>query len=153
MRTNVAVMTAVFSVMAMVTVSAQTGQPPTPAQNVDDSEIEQFAEALQAIQVAQQQVQEDMQDIVQESTLGEERFNEIHETVNTTGDVPGNADEAEVQDYNMIVQELSEIQQNLQMEMATIVQDTGMDVERFNAIVMAIQQDESMWERVQDYMN
>lgn len=152
-KQTVVLLQAILLLLAAVAVSAQTRQPPAPAESVDDVELEQFAEALQAIQVAQQQVQMDMQEAVQGSTMGEERFNEIHESVNTSGEVPGDADEAEIQDYQVIVQELSEIQQDLQMEMATIVEDAGMEVERFNAIVMAIQQDESLWQRVQEVIN
>ncbi|TVR74019.1 MAG: DUF4168 domain-containing protein, partial [Spirochaetaceae bacterium] len=115
--------------------------------------LEQFAQALQTIQEAQQDVQMEMQEIVHGSVLGEERFNEIHETVNTTGEMPGNVDESEAQNYNTIVQELSTVQQDLQIEMATIVEDSGMEVERFNSIVMAIQQDEELWQRIQEIMN
>lgn len=132
---------------------AQTGQPPTPAENVGDAELEQFAQALQTIQGAQQDAQMEMQEIVQSSALGQERFNEIHETVNTTGEMPANVGDSEAQDYSVIVEELSTMQQDLQMEMATIVQDAGMEVERFNAIVMAIQQDEELWQRIQQIMN
>lgn len=132
---------------------AQTGQPPAPAEDVGEAELEQFAQALQTIQEAQQDVQMEMQEIVHGSALGEERFNEIHETVNTTGEMPGNVDESEAQNYNTIVQELSTVQQDLQIEMATIVEDSGMDVERFNSIVMAIQQDEGLWQRIQEIMN
>ncbi len=149
---GVLMLAVIFAFAGVGLVSAQTGQPPEPAQDVSDAELQQFAVALQSIQDAQQQVQEDMQVIVQDSALGEERFNEIHETVNTTGDMPADANESEMQDYQMVVQELSEVQQDLQMEMATIVEDAGMEVERFNAIVMAIQQDEELWQRIQQLM-
>lgn len=149
----------VLIIVTMLTIAmtglafGQTGQPPAPAENVDDAELQQFAQALNSIQTAQQEVQIEMQEIVAASPMGEERFNEIHETVNTTGEMPGNANEAETQDYQQIVQELSTVQQDLQVEMATIVQDTGMEVERFNSIVMAIQQDEDLWQRIQQIMN
>ena len=140
-----------FAVSAVA--MAQTGAPPAAAENVDDAELEQFARALQGIQVAQQEIQLEMQQVVQGSPLGEERFNEIHEVVNTTGNVPDNANDAEVEQYSAVVEELGTIQQDLQLEMASIVEDNEMEVERFNAIVMAIQQDEQIWNRVQDLMN
>lgn len=148
--------TVVLLLAGGVMVSAQTGDPgqaPAPATNVDNVELEQFAEALQGIQTAQEEVQQEMQEVVEASPLGQDRFNEIHEVVNTTGDVPGDVDDTEVESYSAIVQELSGIQQDLQMQMATIVEENGMDVERFNSIVMAVQQDEEMWQRVQQAMN
>jgi hypothetical protein len=145
--------TAVVFLAASAMVAAQTGAPPAAAENVNDAELEQFAQALQGIQVAQQEIQVEMQQIVQESPLGEERFNEIHEVVNTTGNVPDNANDTEIEHYGAVVEELGAIQQNLQLEMATIVEENDMEVERFNAIVMAIQQDEQIWNRVQEMMN
>lgn len=150
---NLLIMVSVLILALSGVAVAQTGQPPAPAEDVAEQELEQFAQALQSIQAAQQDVQLEMQEIIRASTLGEERFSEIHETVNSTGDMPGNARESEAEDYSTIVQELSVVQQDLQVEMASIVQDSGMEVERFNSIVMAIQQDEELWGRIQQIMN
>lgn len=151
-KNTVALLAVLLALVFVGGVSAQAEQP-APASEVSGAEVEQFAQALQGIQGAQEEVQQDMERIVGGSSLGEERFGEIHDAVNTTGDVPGDASEGEVESYSAIVQELSAIQQDLQMQMASIVEDHGLDVERFNAIVMAIQQDEQLWERVQASMN
>ncbi|SIQ63503.1 protein of unknown function [Alkalispirochaeta americana] len=151
-KSLITALTVVLALGVVGGISAQTEQP-APAADVSGAEIEQFAQALQGIQGAQEEIQQDMQRIVGGSSLGEERFGEIHDSVNTTGDVPGDASEGEVESYSAIVQELSAVQQDLQMQMASIVEEQGLDVERFNAIVMAIQQDEQLWERVQGSMN
>ncbi|MFW6251153.1 MAG: DUF4168 domain-containing protein, partial [Alkalispirochaetaceae bacterium] len=75
-----------FGVLAMPVV-AQTGSPgfgsqgqqqQQPQIDPDSQEFDRFVEALEDVQAVQEEVNEEVSEIISESSLSEERFNEIY---------------------------------------------------------------------------
>lgn len=148
------------------TVRAQQGQPqpgqpqPQPGEmqqprqmDVSESDLERFAVAIQQIQAIEQQAQAQMIEVIESQGLTIERFNEIAQSQqdpSMQGQVDVSGEEAEI--FDQAVERISGIRQEAEMEMESAVQQEGLDVEEFNLISQAVQQDPSLQQRVMEML-
>ncbi len=112
--------------------------------NPNSQEFVDFAEAMRGVQEVQETVNMEIDSIIAQTPLGEERFLEVYQEVQATGNVPEHLDQQEVMVYQEAMNEINEIQMASQEEMVAIVDDAGLSVTRFNEIVMALQEDPSL---------
>lgn len=126
---------------------------PTP-DDVSDEELSTFVEASDAIQPIQQQAQSDMQEIIEEEGIEFERFQQIMMAMQN----PQLADQMEVSaDEEQAIQEvqprLVEIEVEASDEIRSEIADKGLDVERYQAIFMSLQQHPELMERLENIVD
>ncbi len=142
----------VLSVMALMSapVAAQMQSQGSPAADVSDQELESFVTALEEVQEVQQDMATQSQESVQSSDMGEERFQELYQA-RQSGSEPANAaTDAENQEFEQLMADIQTIQQESNEAMVEAVQDEGLEVQRFNEIAQAVQQDQSLMQRMQE---
>lgn len=134
-----------------VALLVSVGVMPLLAQNsVTDEELASFADALNSVQAIQQQMVSDSQASVAGSELGEQRFQELFQAEQAGTDPEALPSESEQAEFDRVLQELQQIQQDSNQQMAEAVREEGLQVDRFNQIAQAVQQDQSLMQRLQD---
>ncbi len=128
-------------------------QPEAPQVDVDSAELDQFADAMNEVQEIQIDSQTRIESEIDASELDQQRFQEIHSAaINPQVEAPEDISDAEQAAYDDLLDDLVNVEQEAQEEMQMAVQDAGLDVERFNEIATAIQQDDELWQRLQERM-
>jgi hypothetical protein len=108
--------------------------------SVSDSELESFVAALQDVQSIRQSMAQETQQAVSDSELSQQRFEELYRS-EQGGSEPGEAaTETESQQFDQLMSQIQQIQQQSNQEMVQAVKDEGLTVSRFNQIAQAIQQ-------------
>ncbi len=125
----------------------------SPDIDVSDEELEQFVEVSSVVQGVQMEIQMEMVSIVEDEGLEVETYNQIAEARQM-----GQADEEldvspeELEKFESASESIAEVEKELESKMTTVVEDEGMEMDRFMAINMALQQDQSLQQRVQEIM-
>lgn len=117
------------------------------AQDISDEELEKFVEIDMQLQPMQQQAQQEMIATVEGKGMEVERFQEIAQSQQqgNTADITEN----ELQSFNEINEELSEIDNQLQQDMVAKIKEEGVAIERYQQIAMAVNQDQGLQQRLQ----
>ncbi|MFP4364619.1 MAG: DUF4168 domain-containing protein [Spirochaetia bacterium] len=118
-----------------------------------DEQLENFVAAIQDIQIIQEEVNEEIDDIISDSELSEERFSELYGLSQQGQDALSDVPQEEAEVFQGLMQDITTTQQEMQTEMVAIVEDNDMSVESFNQISSALQQDPQLMERVRGMMN
>ncbi len=142
------------------TVSAQQAPAPQPGgmqqprqMDVSESDLERFAVAIQQIQAIEQQAQAQMIEAIESQGLTLDRFNEIAQSQqdpSMQGQVDVSGEEVEI--FEQAVERITGIRQEADLEMETAVEQEGLNVEEFNLIAQAVQQDPSLQQRVMEML-
>jgi len=141
----------VFSAPAMAQMP-DLGQQPEIEQVTDD-ELNRFVTALQLVEEIQIETQATMSEAIEARGMSEQRFSEIHSVQqNPEMDLGDDISDAEEEAYEVVLAELIEVQQSAQQDMQSAVAGEGFDVQRFNEIIMAIQQDPQLAQQVQEML-
>lgn len=116
-------------------------QPEVPEVELEDDELERFAEALVDVQMIQQEAQVEVQEVIDDSPLSIERFQEIYQ-----GEMAPEMGEVDVDDdeqlaFDEALDTIEQIEIDAAAEMEAAVDDQDLDVERFNLLAQAIPQD------------
>ncbi len=127
-----------------------TNQGNSNQANVSEEQLEQFAAALENVQSIRQEMVQDTQGVVADSSLDESRFQELYRA-DQGGPAPSSeATDSEQSEYDQVMQEIQQIQQQSNQEMVEAVEEEGLDVQQFNQIAQAIQQDPELQARLQE---
>ncbi|MFP4561683.1 MAG: DUF4168 domain-containing protein [Spirochaetia bacterium] len=127
----------------MIFVSAQTvfaqeqgfdGQTEPVPDDVTEEELDVFFDALEEIIEKQQGYQEEADELVQESPLSAERFNEINRILHSFPEEKDTIDRTELRQYENIAESLEKLNREFTDESTVIIQDEGMSLERFQVI-------------------
>lgn len=118
------------------------GMQQAPDVDVDDDELERFAEALVDVQMIQQDAQVDVQEAVEESGIEMQRFQEIHQG-QMAPDAQGEVDASDEEEsaYDDAISNIEEIETAAAEEMEEAVADHDFETDRFNTLAQAIPQD------------
>ena len=111
-------------------------------QHRQDKEFDQFADIYIAIQAVSDSSEYEMVEIVQNSGMELSRFNEI-----AKGGQEGNDDnitDSEKGQLGSIGTQFQDVQQRQQEKAMKILEGSEMGIERYQAVLMAIQQDEKL---------
>ena len=137
-------------VMGSATVVAQnTKMPQQQNIEVSDSELSEFAKVFQQMRVINQEAQQQMIQVVQDSDLKLERFNEIHQA-NLDPNKEAKTTDAESKKYEVAVTKLETIQPKFQERMKNLIDNSSLSVERYQQLAMALQSDASLQQRLQE---
>jgi hypothetical protein len=127
-----------------------SGQGNSNQATVSQEELEQFAAALENVQSIRQEMVQDTQGAVADSALDESRFQELYRA-DQGGPAPSSeATDSEQAEYDQVMQEIQQIQQQSNEDMVQAVQEEGLEVQRFNQIARAIQQNPDLQQRFQE---
>jgi hypothetical protein len=120
---------------------------------IPDNELEDFVSALKDVEEIQETSQQTYTEMIEEEGMTEQRFGEIHnanQNPDSTGEIE--ISDQENESYQVLLGQLIEMQQEAQQEMQAAVTDNGLEVPRFNEILVAVQQDPGLQERVQELL-
>ncbi|MFO7780856.1 MAG: DUF4168 domain-containing protein [Spirochaetia bacterium] len=148
-----------------LTLSAQAGsQAPgdqgaqVPDVDPDSGEFDRFVDALKTVQNVQQDVNEEIDQLIADSPLSEEDFGQIHRELQgqpdrDNGRSGSEISEMEREQYRDLMERIGSTQESSQEEMISAIEDNGLDVNRFNEIMMAARSDAELQEKLQRELN
>jgi hypothetical protein len=121
------------------------------AETVSDTELKQFVTAFENVQQENQKAQQLMMTIISEEGLEVARFSEI-QRASITPDLEVNTSEEEMASYKKIMSKIEGMEPSIEERMIAHVTASGLDVERYQAIAVALQKDKGLQERFQGIM-
>jgi len=140
---------------------AQTQTPPSrpqpqqaPQVQVPPAELQKFAKTIKQLQAMQQQAQTAIVQVVQREGLSEARFVQIYQAQQNPQAQPKPAvTSQEKQKFAKAFTQAGQIQQQTQSKMQQVVQQQGLEVQRFNQILTVVKQDPTLRQKVLQLMN
>jgi hypothetical protein len=128
-------------------------QNPNSQQQVDisDADLEKFANAFKEIQVINQASQQQMIAVIQEEGMEVQRFNEIFQAEQNPNQKSEMNAEEETMFENINV-EIKTIQKDSEKKMIGKIEDKGLSVNRYQQIMMAIQNNPEMQGKLQKHL-
>lgn len=129
----------------------QQQMPDLPtSEDVSEEELNTFVETISEIEPIQVQLQSDVQEIIQGKEITMERFQQLMMAMQN----PQMAQQVEISDEERqqiqeIQPELSDLQMKAQEEMVGKIEENGMNIQRYQAIMMGAQQDQQLMTRLQ----
>lgn len=131
-------------------------QPPVqtaPQTPVSSAELQKFAKSVKQILVIEQGAQTEMAQVVKAEGLSEGRFIEIHQAQQNPKAQPKTAvSPQEKQKYDKAFTKLGEIEKKTQSQMVQVLQKEGLEVKRFNEILVAVRGNPSLRQQVQQML-
>lgn len=121
------------------------------AEEVSDTELQQFASALQQVQSVDQDAQQDMVKAVEEEGFEIQRFNEIHQAKLDPNQEADASNEEEVM-YEMASKELEKIQVDAQQKMQKKIAEEGLTVTRYQEIMASLQTNPDLQQKLQEIL-
>lgn len=137
----------------------QMQQPAAPDIDVSDDEAETFVDAAMDAQEVQMKAQKKMVGIIEEEGLDVETYQKIAQSTQM-GQSPqgqGQNQDTDISDEQMekfesASESLQEVQGEIQQEVVSAVEDAGMEMQRFQQISQAAQQDPELRKTIQSKM-
>ncbi|TVP60025.1 MAG: DUF4168 domain-containing protein [Nodularia sp. (in: Bacteria)] len=128
---------------------AQVEQPQGQT-TVSQEELQQFASVIPSLQEIGQASQQRSVQIIEQSPLSVERFQELSEAQQSPEAQPSSpVTPEEEQSFNQVASEIQLIQQETLSQQEEVVRAGGLEPNRFNEILVAIQQDPALQQQVQ----
>ncbi len=131
-------------------------QQPQPQQQQDipevsDEELENFVEAYGVVQEMQQDLNQDISKLIDDSSISQQEFQEMYQAQTTNNEATqSDVSDAKKQDFEKLKKEINGMQQELQEEMVSEIEEYDLSVKRFNSIIAAIQQDSELYKKFQE---
>ena len=136
-----------FMLVMLLSVTIQAQQT-----EFSDEELEQFADAVTEVMTIQQQGQTEMMTKIEEHDMDVQRFNEINMQAQEVPLDEIEATEEELESFQMINQEIEQIQIELEAELIETIEEQGLSLEKYEAIMGQYQQDPELQQRIQELM-
>jgi hypothetical protein len=129
--------------------SPAPASPTTPQTKVSADELKKFAGATKQLLAIVNETEGQMVQAVQKQGLSETRFNEIYQSKKNPAAKPAaQITPKEEESYKQAVSQLTQIQKDAQAKMDQVVQAQGLQMERFNQIFVAVQNDPQLRQEV-----
>lgn len=132
----------------------QQQQPQMPdvptSEDVSDEELNQFVTTISEIEPIQIELQTDVQKLVEEKNISMERFQQLMMAMQN----PQMADQVEISDEEReqiqnIQPDLTDLQMKAEEKIVEKIEENGLNVQRYQAIMMGAQQDQELMTRLQ----
>jgi len=137
-------------------VTAQTMPPAQQQQQVKtdftDQELKQFTEAAEAVNKISMEADAKMTKAIENAGLDLDTFNEIAAAQQNPNAKKPAADEAEMQKFQEVSGKLQEIQTEMQPKMVSAIEDSGMDINKYQEVMLAYQQSPELQAKVKQMM-
>lgn len=142
-----------FSVVAQTPVFPAIAEESLQGQaqtDVSQEELRQFAGILPRLQNIAETGQQRSLEIIQQSDISVERFQELSQAQQTPGSQPSSPPtQEEQQSFNQIAAQIDSIQQQTVLQQEEAVRAGGLELNRFNEIFIAVQQDPALQQQLQ----
>ena len=128
-------------------------QEPAEPVEVSDEELQEWVDVFVGVQEINQQIQMQLPPIIEEAGLSIEKFQEImqaEEMGQAREDI--DASESEMASYDEAMDEIMEIQEGAEEEMIEHIEGEGMELERYEQIMMALNQDPELAQRAEELL-
>ncbi len=125
-----------------------TGNQDQQQMEISDEELQNFVKASQEIQMLNSELQDKMIKLIEDSEMSLDRFQEISQQQQQGQEASLSEEEESI--MASIQEKMSEEQQAMRPEMDKILEENGMDAERYMAISRALQSDEELQQRYQE---
>lgn len=124
-------------------------QPEQQDIDVEDEELEQFADIYQDVMQKNQEAQEEMVEAIKKEGLSVEDYQKMREADNNP-----EADDQDVSDEDLAKKEnidnkIQEMEPKLQEEQTNIIEDSDLSVDRYQEIAMALRSDQDLQQKLQ----
>lgn len=116
--------------------------------NISDEELDKFADAVMAVQINNQQAQQEMIAIIQDEGLEIDRFVELQEAAENP-EIDSKATEKEIEQFNTSIEKIDKIQPELEKRAEEGIKTAGLSTDRFQELAAMVQQDETLQQRFQ----
>lgn len=145
------------SIALMLSAEVATAQMPAQAPQMqvadatsyNDEELKQFAEATKEVQKVQMEMQQKMVTAIQEEGLDPMQFQKMAQAQQSGAETADTEyTEEEQQAYANAMKAVMTMQQEVQAEMQTKLEDQGMTMQEYQMMAMAIQQSPEVTEKV-----
>ncbi len=131
----------------------QFEQETPPQIEVSDEELETFVDISAVAQQVQMEAQSDMIAVVESEDLSVETYNVIAESrYMEQPDEQLDVTQEELDKFESASERIGEMERDLDQSVAQAVEQEGMSMDRFMEINMALQQDPSLQQRIQQMM-
>ncbi|MBC9794372.1 DUF4168 domain-containing protein [Sinomicrobium weinanense] len=132
--------------MVGITAFAQTAEQKKV--EVSDDELGKIATALQGVQQINVQAQQKMMKTVVDKGFEMDRFNELYEASRSPEkNVDASAEEKEK--FGVVMNEMQKMQTGFQKQMEETITKTGISLDRYQEVAMALQTDTDLQKRLQ----
>lgn len=146
---------AVLLLMGAVATSpalAQQAPQPQPTQTqLSEGQISRFVIAYQAVQTIRAEAQPEFIAAVEAEGLTVEEFNAIAEAQQNP-ETTAQISPEQAEQFTAAVNQLTVIQEEVQAEMQVAIQDAGLTIEEYQAILGAAQQDETLRQQINEQL-
>lgn len=117
-------------------------QQAAPDVDLSEEEAETFADAIIAAQKVQAGAQQELVSIIEDEGLDIETFQQIAQA-SQQGQEPADSvvEDGDMEKFDSANESIKEAQEGIQSDVADAVEETGMEMERFQEINRAVQQD------------
>lgn len=148
--------------------SQQQGQPgqmqqeSAPEVDLSDEEANTFADAAMAAQEIQMEAQQKMVGIIEDEGLDVETYQKIAQSQQMgqgqgaqgqgSDTAADDISDSDMEKYENATQAIQDAQEGIQEEVASAVEDEGMEMQRFQEISQAAQQDPELQKQIQQKM-
>ena len=113
-----------------------------------DAELRQFAGAVQKVLNIQEESQGKMMASIEDSDLTVDRFNEMLMQGQQQGMEAIEATEEEMMAFNSAINDVQQLQQQMQIEMMDAITEEGLDVQKYQGIMQAYEQNPEIQAKV-----
>lgn len=142
----------VMMITAATTSFAQMAPAPGGSSDISDSDIEQFVAIQKKTMPAQMEAQKKMVEAIQEEGMEPQRFQELFMAKQQGKLDDASPTEEEEKALTSAVATITEIQKDVQGKVQTEVEASGMDMMKYQQIVMKYQQDQEMRSKIDGMM-
>lgn len=116
--------------------------------DISDEELNKFADAVMAVQINNQQAQQQMIAIIQKEGLEIDRFVELQEAAENP-EIDSKATKKEMEQFNTLIEKIDKIQPELEQRAEEGIKTAGLSTDRFQELAAIVQQDETLQQRFQ----
>ncbi|MFH5833699.1 DUF4168 domain-containing protein [Halalkalibaculum sp. DA3122] len=124
-------------------------QQQAPEVDLSDEEVGTFADAIMNAQQIQMKAQQQMVGIIKEEGLDVETYQQIAKSTQM-GESPeeSGASQEDIEKFESASEAMQEAQKEIQNQIASAVEETGMEMQRFQEINRAVQQDPELQKQI-----
>lgn len=127
--------------------------PEVTSQEVSQEDLEKFAQAVKAIQTIEEQAQTEMTQALENEGLNFDQYRTILQgQENPEAQAASEVTQDQKESFKRVNNRVAEIQEAAQSKMQEAVEAQGLKVERFQEISMAIQQNPTLREQIQQLL-
>ncbi len=138
----------------------QEGEQPTMPQqqqadiDVSQEELERFAKAFDSVQDIQKQAREEMTNIIEQQNLSIEEYNQLFRQQQQGAEAGEEMDVSQdkLERFKAADSKIDELEKQAQSDIEDAISNQGLEVDRFEEILMGVQQDPELQQKVQEIL-